>query len=449
MKITTEPRENRQLHLTIEVDEEQTQQAMQRAAHKIAKQVNIPGFRKGKAPYELVVQRYGEDTIRKEAAGSLVETLYREALEQQEGIEPYAPGVLEDIALHPITFKFTISLRPTVDVSDYRDYRLKFPKIKVPKKQVQQALKEIRQQNAILEPVERPAAMGDVAMIDLAGRTGEETEFIKADEARILLEAENAEPAPGFAEAIVGMETGEERTFILTLPDDFSQEELRGEEAEFTVKMAKVYERTLPELDDDLARTVGNFDSLKELEKHVKEQLQQAAQREADEEYAEQVLEAIFEQTQVEYPPVMFEETLDEITEEIEGKVKRETRLSLEDYLRFQSKTIEELREELKPSAAARLKRSMTLSEVVRLEELEVTEEEIGAHIEEISASWGVRASEARSSLSSNEGRRALRSRLLADKAMQRLVSIAKGKAPELVPAAEEQEGGVAEEQEL
>ncbi|MFQ6101239.1 MAG: trigger factor [Anaerolineae bacterium] len=439
LKITTEPLENRQLHLTIEVDEERAQQAMRRAARQIGRHVSIPGFRKGKAPYDLIVQRYGEDAVRKEAAESLAEAIYREALEQEE-IAPYAPGVLEDAALHPITFKFTVPLRPTVDLGNYRDYRLKPPKVKVSRKQVQQALKEICKQNVILEPVDRPVALGDGAVFDLVGRTGEGTEFIKWDEARILLEAGSTEPAPGFAEAVVGMEAGEERTFTLTLPDDFPQEEVRGQEAEFTVRVSEVYESTLPELDDDLARTVGNFDSLKELKKHIKEQLQQAAQQKADEEYAEQVLEAILEQTRVGYPPVMLEETLDEMAEEIERRVKRETHLSLEDYLRFQGKTIEELREELEPSAAVRLKRALMLGEVVRLEELEVDEEEVGAHIEKISAPWGIRADEVRSSLSSDKGQEAVRSRLLANKALQRLVAIAKGEAPEPV-SIEEQEG--------
>ncbi len=439
MEITTESLENRQLRLTIEVDEERAQQAMRRAARQIAKQVNIPGFRKGKAPYGLIVQRYGEDTVRKEAAEALAEAVYREALEQEE-IELYAPGGLEEVILHPITFKFTIPLRPTVELGDYRNYRLKPPRVRVSKKQVQQALEEIREQNVILELADRPAALGDGVAIDLVGQAAEGVEFLKGDDIRILLDAESADPAPGFAEAIVGMEAGEERTFTLTLPDDFSRQELRGQEAEFTVKMVGVYESTFPELDDDLARTVGNFDSLKELEKHIREQLQQAAQGKADEEYTEQVLEAILEQAQVEYPPVMLEKELDKAVGEVEQAVRREMRLSLEDYLRLQNQTMEGLREELEPRTAARLKRALVLGEVVRQEGLEVNEEEIDAHITNVSGPWGVRADKVRASLSSDEGRQVVRSHLLADKAVQRLVAIAKGEAEEQEAGSEKQE---------
>jgi len=437
LKVTTEPSENRQLLLTIEVDEERAEQAMRQMARRIAKQAKIPGFRKGKAPYSLIVQRYGEDAIRKEAVEALAKVAYREALEQEE-IEPYAPAELDEVVLHPITLKFTVPLRPTVELGDYSNYRLKPRKVRVYKKEVQQALEEIREQNVILEPVERPAALNDRVVINLVGQTSEGVEFLREDNVRILLDAENADPTPGFAEAIVGMKADEERTFTLTLSDDFPREELRGQEAEFTVKMIEVYKSILPELDDDLARTIGNFDSLKKLEKHIKEQLQQAAQQKADKEYAEHVVGDILEQAQVEYPPVMLEKELDKAVREFEQTVRREMRLPLEDYLRFQNQTVEELREELKPRTAARLKRALVLGEVVGLEGLEVDEEEINARIEDVSAPWGTRADEVRSSLSSDEGRQAVRSRLLADKAVRRLVAIAQEEAPEAVSAEEQ-----------
>ncbi|RLC98996.1 MAG: trigger factor [Chloroflexi bacterium] len=438
--ITTESLEHRQLRLTIELGEEKTQQAMHRMARKISKQINIPGFRKGKAPYELVLQRYGEETVRQEAADDMVEQVYREALKQEE-IQPYAPAVLEKTTLDPITFEFTIPLPPQVSLGDYRDYRLKPHKVRIYKKEVQQALAEIREQNAILEPVERPVALGDGALIDLHGQTNDGTKVISGDDVRIILDAESTNPAPGFAQAIVGMEAGEERTLTLPLPADFPKEELRGREVEFTVKMKEVYDSTLPALDDDLARTVGNFDSLKELEAHVKEQLRQKAQQETDKEYTAQVLEAIIEQAQVEYPPVMLQDTLDEMIKEVEQMVKRETQLSLEDYLRFQGKTLDETQEELKPSADTRLKRALVLGKVVALEKLEIDEEEITSHIQKVSAQWGARADEVRTSLSSGAGRDGVIKHLLTQKAVQRLVAIAKGEAPELVSKeTEEQE---------
>jgi trigger factor len=428
LNITTEPLESRQLRLVIAMDEQETQEAMRRAARRISKRANISGFRRGKAPYDLILQRFGEDTVRKEAAEILAEEVYDKALEQ-EGIEPYASAALEELELDPaITFTFTVPLRPVAELGNYRDYRLKYRQAKVGKKEVQKALENIRMQNAILEFVERPVAMGDGAVIDLVAKVNGE-EFIKGDSVHIMVEADNVYPAPGFAEAIVGMAVGDERTFTLTLSDDFPREDLRGREAEFSVKMVEVYDQTIPALNDDLARTVGNFDSLKELEKKVKGQLQQAARQEADQEYAERVLDGILEQAQIEYPPVLLEKELDNAVKEVEQIAKRDAKLSLADYLRLHGKTMEELREELKPGAEARLARALLLGEVARLEGLDVGEEEVRARIAAISAPWGFRSEDVRTSISSDAGLRAVRDHLLANKAILRLVAIAKGEA--------------------
>ncbi len=449
MNITTEPLESHQLRLVIEMDEEETQQAMQRAARRISKQVNIPGFRKGKAPYNLVLQRFGEDTVRKEAAEAVVEEAYDEALKQKE-IEPYASAELEKVDLDPITFTFTVPLRPTVDPGDYRDYRLKCKQVRISKKQVQEALEDIRMQNAILELVERSVQMGDGAVVRITAMVDGE-ELIKGDHVHIMVEAGGTYPAPGFAEAILGMASGDERTFTLTLPDEFPREDVRGQAAEFSVKMMEVYDQTIPDLDDDLARTAGSFDSLKELEKQIKEQLRQSAKQQADQAYTEQMLSNLLEQAQIEYPPVMIERELDNAVEEVERIVRREAKLSLEDYLRLQNKTMEEQREELRPSAEGRLKRALLLREIAQLEELDVDEEEIHTQIEAMSAPWGVRAEEVRTSLSSDAGQQAVRSRLLADKALQRLIAIAKGEADAGAgeeESPEELEGEEAEENE-
>lgn len=431
MKITTEPLQNRQLRLIIEVGEERTQQAMQHAAHQISKEANFPGFRRGKVPYDLILQRYGEDTLRKEAADILAQEVYGEALDQ-EGIEPYAPGMLEQVDLDPMTFEFTVPLRPAIDLGDYRRHRLKPPKVRITKKQVQEALERIREDNAVLELVERPVGLGDGVVMDFRGQTADGEQVFEGDGIRLLLEAESTLPAPGFAEAVVGMEAGHERTFTLTLADDYPREDLQGVEVEFIVKVMEVYDGTLPKLDDDLARTVGSFDSIKELKKHVKEQLQQAAQLEADEAYAQQVVDAIVERARVEYPPTMLERELDGAVKEVERTVQREAKLTLEDYLRLQGKSMEELRDELAPTAAERLERGLVLGEVVRLEELDVNEEEIAARIEAASAPWGVRSDDVRGALSSDTGQQAVRGRLLADKAVRRLVAIARGEAPQI-----------------
>jgi len=426
MKITTEPLENRQVRLTIEVDEERTQAGMRRAARYIAKQVNIPGFRKGKAPYSAIVQRFGEETVRQQAADIIAEDIYREALDQEK-IDPYAPGTLDDIKLDPISLTFTVPLAPKVDVGNYADYRLDYEEPVVSEEAIDKALEDIREENTVFQPVERPAEMEDGIVIDLLARSTDGVELLKGDDIHLILEPDSTDPAPGFAEALVGLKPDEEKSFTLTLTDEFPQEEYRGQEAEFSVKVKEVYESIVPELNDDLARTAGNFDSIEELRESIRDQMQAEAKAEADAAYAEQVVENIVEKSKVDYPPVMLEDQVSGMLQDLERSLKRDAKLSLEDYLRLQGKTLEELKRELEPDAALRLKRALVLGEVVKSENLEVESEEISARIDEVSAPWGVRADEVRASLNSEKGREAMRSRLLADKAVQFLVAVAKG----------------------
>jgi trigger factor len=228
------------------------------------------------------------------------------------------------------------------------------------------------------------------------------------------------------------MQIDEIRVFTLTLTADFPQQQYQGQPAEFTIRLKEVYDNIVPELDDDLARAAGNFDSLKKLEGHVKDQLRQAAQAEADQKYAERVVEEIVQQAQVAYPPMMLEEEVDTVVKEAEQSLRREGSLSLEDYLRIQGQSMDEFRADLSPRAAARLKRRLTLSEVVAAEGLELDEGEIDTLIDEVSAPWGSRADEVRASLQTDEGRQRMRSRLLGSKAVDRLVAIAKGEKPEV-----------------
>jgi trigger factor len=427
LKITTKDLGNRQLELTIEAEDE-APEAMKRAARQIASQTDFPGFRKGKAPYELVAERYGEETIRREAADLVAEKAYKEALDQ-EGIDPIRAGTLDEIELDPLTLRFIIPLRPSIDLGDYRDFRLKFPKQRVKKQDVQAALERLQHQNAVLEPAERPAELDDAVLMSIKAETAEGQEVISIDEARVFLEEGSERPAPGFVEAVVGMEAGDERTFSLPLPDDLPQEELRGQDAEFKVRIKQVYDATLPPLDDDLARAAGNFDTFAKLEKHVREQIREAALESAEEDYAEEVLTAIVGTAEVEYPPVMLEEQLDQIMSEFEQEVKRQTKLSLDDFLRLQDKDGDEVRAGFEPQAEKRLKRALVLGEVVMQESLEVDDDDVDTEIHRVSAPWGVRADQVRSALNSEEGRQSVRSRLLGDKGVERLVAIAKGEA--------------------
>jgi len=426
LEVTVEEEDTRRIRLTAEVPGARMEQEMQRAARRIARQTNIPGFRKGKAPYDVIVRRYGEDVVRQEAIEELVEQVYREALEREE-ILPYAPGTLTETELEPVRFVFDVPLPPVVELGDYRSLRVKPPRVRVTKKEVEEVLEQLRQENAVLEPVqERPAEVGDVAVLKAEGRTGEDQLFMDEEEAELLLDPESDYPVPGFVEAVLGMEVGEERKFSLDMPEDFP-----FEKGEFEIRLERLFDRILPDIDDDLARTVGNFDSLKELRKTVKEGLLEQKQEAADEEYANEVVQAVTEQSEVSYPQEMLEDNIDTLVQQSASEVQREQRMSLSDYLTAIGKTEEELREELEPRAEERLKRSLVVAKLAAVEDLRVSDEELEEYTTEVSRVWGDRAEEMQEQLHTEENRRFLLNSLLGTKVVNRLVAIASGQAEE------------------
>jgi trigger factor len=430
LKITSEPAGKRQLSLTIVVEDERVDRARQRVARQISREISVPGFRKGRAPYEVIVQRLGQRVVREELISFLAEDVFREALEQAD-IAPYAPGTLEETQFDPLTLTFTVPLAPEVELGDYRSYRRPFHEGEVSQETLTQALEALQEQNAILAPLDRPAAEGDLLVADLVGRTSDGDIFLNEEEARILLDPEAGEPVPGLIHPLIGIEQGEQRTFTLLLPADFQVEELQAREAQFTADGKGVYERIIPELDDDLARTVGNYDTFEELKSDVRRRLAERKRFSADSEYADQVLQDVIDQAVVSWPPIMLEEALGDAVEAFERQIERREHMLLEDYLRIQSKTMEDLREELRPEAEESIKRSLVLGEVLQLEDLSVSDEDLDRRIAESSEQYRERADEVRAALSAPEGRRDLRNRMLANKAVQRLVAIAKGEAAE------------------
>lgn len=423
LEISVEEVEPRQLRLTVEVPEERVQGEMRRLARVVARQITIPGFRKGRAPYRIVAQRYGEELLREDAAESLAETVYREALES-EGIAPYGPATLERVDLSPLRYTFTVPLEPEVDLGDYRSLRIKQKAVRVTKKEVQEALKRLREEHAVLEPVEgRAAEPGDVIVFSMEGRTETGEPFLGRDEVEMVLDPDDERPLPGFHRNLLGVRPGEERTFRLKAPEDWS-----FQEAEFTVKVDGVFQRVLPEVDDDLARTVGPFESLDELRKHVRERLQEEKRREAEEEYLEQAIAALLEGAKVRYPPQAVDEEIDELVEELAERVGRGLRMSLEDYLKVTGQTEAGLREELRERAEERLRNALVFSEFVRAEGLQVTEEEVEQRIAEIRSA---REDQGGGWTPTDEERQRLASSLLQEKIVARLTAIARGEVGE------------------
>ncbi|MCX7854395.1 MAG: trigger factor [Anaerolineae bacterium] len=424
LSVRTEPIGKRDLRLTVEIPEERVQQEMRRVAREISAQVNIPGFRKGKAPYNVVLQRYGETRLREQVAEDLTREFYRAAV-QQEGLTPYGPASLEDVQLSPMRLTFTLPLPPIVRLGDYRSLRVEFPSVEVTEEEIRNVLEDIRQENAVSEPVEgRGAQPGDLLQIQVEGRTDQGELFLKDDDAEVVLDPEDAYPAPGFYSALEGMTPGEERTFRLKMPNGQP-----SEEAEFRVRLQALYNRILPELDDDLARAAGPYPNLEALKDDIRGQLLQMKQRAALDEYATTVVRQLVEQSEVEYPSILLEEQLEEMVKQLEERVREEQRMSLQDYLKVTGQSMEDIYERLQPIADYRVRRMLVLGEFALAEGLRVSDEEVNQRIQAVSQAWGDQAETMRAQMEKPENREHLSAQMLYEKVMNRLLAIARGEA--------------------
>ena len=439
MKVTTEPRENRQLALTIEVEPERVEAALAKAAKSIAGKANITGFRKGKAPRAIVEQMFGKAALIEEVMDDLGQQVYREALEQ-ENIEPFGPGQLEDIQAEPFVLKMVVPLPPRVELGDYRSLREPFEAPAATDDEIDHQVAHMRERNALVAtaPEGAPADWGCIATLD-ALATVEGKEFFKDGDLDVTLEQQHLDDVtpvlPGFEAQIIGMQVGQEKSFSLPVPDDDDYgEEFKGKTAEFTLKLTGLKMRTLPEADDALAQTVGDFETMPALREAIRQDIANAKRREAEAAYLERVVDKLLETAQVEFPSQMVDDELDEMLERTDKRL-RDQKLDLEGYLKMLGKTREEYRAELRPTAEGRLRRGLLLNEIVKAEKLSVDDGEVSAEIDTISASYGQHAGAIRASLSSEERRRGIHLDLLSRKGLDRLAAIARGEAAELTPA--------------
>lgn len=406
----------------IEADEEATRKAQDAAYRRVVGSVNVPGFRRGKAPRPILERMLGRDTILREAAQIVLPELYQKALEET-GVDPLYDPDIDIISLEPLAFKVVVPVRPTVELADYKSIRFPKPEVTVGDEQVEQTLQNIREQHAEWTPVERPAQLGDTAVIAAHADQGDNRILDEHDIEYLIDPARNI-PVPGFAEQLVGVSAGEQKTFSLRFPDNYRVTDLAGQEAAFEVTVQSVKEKRLPEMDDDLAKTAGEYDTLAQLRDSVRERLLESAKMAADGEYQNTVLETVLQQSKIEMPPEMVEEQTEHSLHSLEDNLQAQN-LSMPVYLNLVKQTRLQLIEGLREEARASLRRELVLAEVAKNEGIEIADADIDGEIEETVAMFGQKAAEGRAALNSDESRRNIAFRLRQRKARERLAEIA------------------------
>jgi trigger factor len=435
LTIHTEEDSERQLKVTVEVPENQVQAQMKRTAREFARQVNIPGFRRGKVPYNILVQRIGEDAIRADAVEDMLESVFVEALEEIDET-PYRQPSLDDIEMKPLVLKITIPLEPIVKLGDYRAIRREIEPVEVTDEALEEALESIRDQHEILEPIDRPAEFGDLITVSGVGKIDEETgeEIWHEHETDLILDPEKLFPNLPFAENLVGMPAGETKEFGFTFPEDYKDEELAGRKATFEVSMEKVQSRELPELTDEMAQEEGDYETVDELREGLKKELYEQAKRQAKSELLDDVVDEMLAEAEINYPPAVVESELDDTLERYKDQVTR-SGWQWDDYLKLQSITEESLRDEWREAAVERVRRALVLRQFIEEEKLSVVPAEIDSAVDKRLGQFGENEElrdQLRSIFTQGEGLDMMTNEILMDKVQERVEDIVTGNAPDL-----------------
>jgi len=424
VKVSTQTLPESQVLLEIEVDPEQLEQSMDRAYRKLVQRIEVPGFRKGKAPKNMLERQVGRGRILEEAIDIAVPDAYNKAIEEAD-IDAIGQPQIEMMTLEPLAFKATVPIRPTVDLGDYKSIRVEREPVEVNEEEVQATLTELRQRYAIHEPVERPVKVNDIIRADVR-ITVDENEVFKDEDSELHLREGRVVLLPGFSEGVIGAKKGEAKQITVTIPED-SENSLAGKSALIDLLVKEVKEERLPELDDEFAQQVGEaYPTLDELMERIRADHRERAEGQAEAKYRDEAMTALAENAAtLEFPPVLVDR---EITHFLNDQL-RNTGMDLERYLELTKRTEEDMRTELRPSATERVRRSLALGKLAEDEGLDVTDADVDAEIENLVGQAGEadeqQLARYRALFGTPEARASLANSLLTRKTMDRLAEIA------------------------
>lgn len=437
MKISTREIEDRQLVVEIEVDEERVQRAVDQAYRRIAQRVNVRGFRKGRAPRPLVERMVGAEAVMDDAVEHLVPEVFKEAV-REEQIEVGGTPSLELTSRQPFQVKATVPLKPRVVLGEYRSIRLDVEEPKVSDQEVERIVERLREAHAEWVPVERAVQQGDRVTLDVRATAGER-QLLDEKNAEFLVDPKGPEPTPGFSVRLYGLEPGQERTFTLQQP-------ARGEgedppSAEYTVVCHEVKERRLPEVDDDLASQVGDYETVEALREAIRRDLLLRADSEARERHREAVAESAVMGTTVEVPPQLVEQRAQAMANQLAENLDRQG-ISLQQYFQIVGKDEQQIRDEFIAEGRKSVVRQLVLEAVADAEGIEVSEAEVREYIRLAAQTASDPRRAARAAQESRETRQRVEGILRTRRALDGLVAIATGTAEQGPAAAASQEAG-------
>ncbi len=377
MKVSSIELAPRQVSLAIEVEQERLDRAVDDAFRRLAGRVDVPGFRRGKAPRSMIERMIGRERIVEEALDRLVPEVVTEAIEQEK-VEPYTRPRVESIEFDPLRLKAVVGLAPKVELGDYKD-SLQVPteEPKVEDEQIDSVIQRLRDSYAQWAPVERPVKLGDRVGLDLrAVVEGQEKPLLDSKDAEYVVDPEGAQPAPGFAEQLIGLNPDDQKTFTLNMPEDYRDKDVAGKPAEFSINLHSVKERELPTLDDDFAQQVGEYTDVAGLRSAIETQLHQREEERVREKLEDAAMSKLVEISTIEFPPQLVEHQAQHMLETFTRNVEQQG-LQMAQYLRLVGKEQETFEQELREQAESQVRRSLALDAFADAEKIGVEQQEV------------------------------------------------------------------------
>jgi len=416
--------------LTISLDEGEANGYLRRAARALSRRYRMPGFRPGKAPYNVVVRRLGIESVQAQALDQFGDEVYQKGLEEAQ-IDPVNQASLDDVTWDPFSLHLTVSVAPEVDLGAYREVRVPWKEPEVTDEQIEEALLNMRKEQREWTAEERPAEAGDQVVLDIRATVDDQVVLENVGR-ELVLSLDSPFPVPGFAAAVLGMTPGEDREFDLPYPEDHYNADIAGKMGHFSVHLNEIHVESLPELDDEFAMSVGDYESLEDLKTRLWASLMEEAREAAERDYEEQLWARLLEVARVEYPDVYLEREMEAQKSRIEDQLKQQG-LDLVTYFQLSNTTEEAWREQMLPQVEERLRRTLILAKVIEDWEIQVDAQDIDAEIERTVEPLGQRADEFREMLNSADGRVSIAESVLSRKAMDLLKAIARGELEEAV----------------
>ena len=389
MKVTLGKKENNTVDFTIEIPEADFQKAVQKAYIKNRGIFSIPGFRKGKVPRQIIEMNYGKEVFYEEAINFVLPEAYDNAVEEL-GLHPVDQPNVDVGEIEKgksILVKIDVDVKPEVKLGEYKSIEIEKVEYNVTDEILEEELKSVQEMNGrIIDAGDNPVKDGDILIIDFAGYIDDELFPGGAAEGHEL-EIGSNQFIPGFEEQLVGKNKGEEVDVVVTFPEEYHEDSLKGKEATFKVTIHEIKEKELPKLDDEFAKDVSEFDTLEEYKNSIREKLEEDFKLKEEAENENNLIQAVIDSTEIDIPQAMIEAQLETEVGEFDYKMRSQG-LNLEQYLQMTGSTVETLKEQLQPMAKQRVKGDLVLEAIGKAENIEITDEDIDAELNKMADSY-------------------------------------------------------------